>query len=118
MVDYFTKFEYQNQLPVNNNIFQRLAIAALLLLSFQNSFTQCMYYPVSVEQRVSKASYIVLGKVTDKHTYIDKTTGNVNTLNKLTINAWLKNYNDVNEVYVITLGGVYLVNREFKKVKQ
>ncbi len=92
---------------MNNNILLRLFMAVFLLVSFQNSFTQCMYYPVSVEQRVSNAKYIVLGKVTDKHTYIDKTTGNVNTLNKLTINAWLKNFSNVNEVYVITLGGVY-----------
>ncbi len=92
---------------MNNNITHRLVIAAFLLVSFQNSFAQCMYYPVSVEQRVSNAKYIVLGKVTDKHTYIDKKTGNVNTLNKLEVNAWLKNYNDVKEVYVITLGGIY-----------
>ena len=92
---------------MNNNIIHRLVIAAFLVASFQNSFAQCMYYPVSVEQRVSNAKYIVLGKVTDKHTYIDKKTGNVNTLNKLEVNAWLKNYSDVKEVYVITLGGIY-----------
>jgi Matrixin len=91
---------------VSKNIPLRL-LAAFLLLSFQNLFAQCMYYPVSMEQRVVNAKYIVLGKVTEKHTYIDKTTGNVNTLNKLTINAWLKNYSDLKEVYVITLGGVY-----------
>lgn len=92
---------------MNNNIIYRLVIAAFLLISFQNSFAQCMYYSVSVEQRVSRAQYIVLGKVTDKHTYIDKTTGNVNTLNKLQVTAWLKNYSNQSEVYVITLGGIY-----------
>jgi hypothetical protein len=91
---------------VSKNIPLQL-LAAFLLLSFQNLFAQCMYYPVSMEQRVASAKYIVLGKVTAKHTYIDKTTGNVNTLNKLAINAWLKNYSDLKEVYVITLGGIY-----------
>ncbi len=67
-----------------------------------------MYYPVSLEQRVNNAGYIVLGQVVEKHTYVDNSTGNVNTLNKLKINAWLKNHSTIETVYVITLGGVYV----------
>ncbi|OSZ80655.1 hypothetical protein CAP36_05220 [Chitinophagaceae bacterium IBVUCB2] len=66
-----------------------------------------MYYPVSLEQRVSNAGYIVLGQVVEKHTYVDQATGNINTLNKLKVNAWLKNHSAVETLYVITLGGVY-----------
>jgi hypothetical protein len=85
----------------------RVLIVFLLAISFQNLFAQCMYYPVTVEQRVSKAQYIVLAKITEKHTYIDQATGHVNTLNKLSVNAWLKNYSDTKEIYIITLGGIY-----------
>ena len=87
------------------------ALPALFILFFAASApeaaSQCAYYPVSMEQRVSGAEYIVLGKVTEKHTYVDGTTGNVNTLNKLQVNAWLKNHSSAETVYVITLGGVY-----------
>lgn len=79
----------------------------LLILSVQRMAAQCGYYPVSLEQRVSQSAYIVLGKITEQHTYIDQQTGNVNTLNKLEVSAWLKNYSAVENVYVITLGGVY-----------
>lgn len=66
-----------------------------------------MFYPISLEHRVNNAAYIVLGKVVDKHTYIDKATGNINTLNKLKVNAWLKSHSPEETLYVITLGGVY-----------
>ena len=85
----------------------RLLMGFVSTLCFSNLFAQCMYYPIPVEQRVSKARYIVLAKVTEKHTYIEPKTGNVNTLNKLSVNAWLKNYNGAEEIYVITLGGIY-----------
>ena len=68
-------------------------LIVLFLAGFANkAAAQCNYYPVSIEQRVSASKYIVLGKVVEKTTYIDITTGNVNTLNKLQVNAWLKNY--------------------------
>src|SRR6185436_3852236 len=73
----------------------------------QDISAQCTYYPISIEQRVNSSKYIVLGKVIEKHTYVDQATGGVNTLNKLQVNAWLKNYSNVETVYVITLGGVY-----------
>jgi hypothetical protein len=69
--------------------------------------SQCAIFPVSFEQRVSNAAFIVQGKVTSQHTYLDAKTGNVNTLNELQINAWLKNYRAAEKVYVITIGGVF-----------
>ena len=82
-------------------------IILFIVASVQEVTAQCAYYPVSLEQRVAASKYIVLGKVTEKHTYVDQVTGNVNTLNKLQVNAWLKNHSSVETVYVITLGGVY-----------
>lgn len=81
----------------------------LFFLLFQNQslFSQCMVYPVALEQRISNSKFIVQGKVIDKHTYIDASNGNVNTLNKFRVNAWLKNYSSIGEIYIITLGGVY-----------
>src|SRR5262245_23102406 len=82
------------------------ALFFLLLTSFIAS-AQCVYYPISLDQKVNKSAYIVLGKVIDQHTYIDNATGNINTLNKLEVTAWLKNHSAIETVYVITLGGVY-----------
>jgi hypothetical protein len=87
--------------------FLSLFLFFVLFASVNTALAQCSYYPVSMEQRVSQAKYIVLGKVVEKQTYVDNTTGNVNTRNKLQVNAWLKNHSDVESVFVITLGGVY-----------
>lgn len=67
---------------------------------------QCMTYPVPLEQRVSKAQHIVMGKVIDQQSYIDEATGNIYTSNKIKVTAWLKNHLPTDEVYVITVGGV------------
>jgi hypothetical protein len=78
-----------------------------LLISPLLTTAQCVLYPISLQQKVNSSAYIVLGKVTDQHTYIDNLTGNVNTLNKLEVTAWLKNHSSIQTVYVITSGGVY-----------
>ena len=88
-------------------------IAFLLLSVSGNALGQCMVSPVSLTQRVNQSAYIIQGKVTEQRCYIDATTGSVNTLNKISVNAWLKNYQNRNEVYLITLGGV-LGNRATK----
>jgi hypothetical protein len=77
-----------------------------IVISFKG-ISQCAIFPVSFEQRVSNAAFIVQGKVTLQHTYLDTKTGSVNTLNELQINAWLKNYRAEEKVYVITIGGVF-----------
>jgi len=84
-----------------------LIVVALLYCSISSSFSQCLYYSVSLQQRVSNASYIVLARVVGKESYIDETTGNIQTLNHLQITAWLKNRQQTTNLYVITLGGVY-----------
>jgi hypothetical protein len=90
------------------NLYLLPVFVVFFLAAFANeAAAQCSYYPISIDQRVSSSKYIVLGKVIEKTTYIDITTGNVNTLNKLQVNAWLKNYSAIETVYVITLGGVY-----------
>lgn len=77
------------------------------ITSFKKVSAQCMTYPVNFEHRVSKATYIVQGKVTGKHSYTDASTGNINTLNRVKVAAWLKNHNPAEEIFVITSGGVY-----------
>jgi hypothetical protein len=86
-----------------------VAYAALFLWAiFQTliSAGQCVIYPVSIEQRVARSSGIAQGKVIEKHTYLDQ-SGNVYTLNKVKINAWLKNHSTADEIQVITAGGIY-----------
>lgn len=86
-----------------------VAFAALLTCIFFQPFTsfgQCLIYPVSFEQRVSRSASIVQGKVTEKHTYLDE-SGNVYTRNTIKVNAWLKGHTSKDEIQVITYGGVY-----------
>jgi hypothetical protein len=85
----------------------RIFFLLILLITANQALSQCMSYPVPFEQRVSKAAYIVQGKVVEQHCYIDPATGFVNTLNKFRVAAWLKNYRTDKDVYIITLGGVY-----------
>ena len=84
-----------------------LFLSSLFNIAAKETIAQCTYRPVSLSERVNNAKYIVLGKVTDKETYIDQSTGNVNTLNKLEVKAWLKNQSAVQIVYIITLAGVH-----------
>jgi hypothetical protein len=69
------------------------------------SIAQCLSYPVSLNERVNNATSILLGKVIAQHCYNDK-DGNIFTLNKVEIDAWIKNHRSESEVYVITMGGV------------
>jgi hypothetical protein len=85
----------------------------LILLFEKQSFSQCSGYAVSLEQRVNNSAYIIKGTVVNQHCYIDANTGSVNTLNKIRISAWLKNYQPREEIYLTTLGGV-LGNRATK----
>lgn len=79
----------------------------IFLIGFaQFAWCQCLYYPVSLEQRVTNARYIALGTITSKESYVDATTGNIQTLNRLQITAWLKNKQQTSELYVITPGGI------------
>jgi len=82
-------------------------VTLLCFADCNKSSGQCMVQPVSLAQRVSHSAYIVQGTVSSQHTYIDETTGSVNTLNKIRINFWLKNYQPREEIYLITHGGVF-----------
>ena len=84
----------------------RLFLLLLLCIPVNKIMSQCSSYPVPFEQRISQSVFVVLGKVIDKHCYIDAATGSVNTLNKFRVAAWLKNYQMVEDIYIITLGGV------------
>jgi hypothetical protein len=64
-----------------------------------------MSYPVPLQERISNAQSILLGSVVSQHCYADE-RGNIYTLNKVEVDAWIKNHNAATEVYVITLGGV------------
>jgi hypothetical protein len=77
-----------------------------ILFAFQTAVAQCTIVPLSLEQRISKSGSVIIGLVTEQHTYRAAGTGNINTLNKIRVNAWLKNYTATNELYVITEGGV------------
>ncbi|MCE3281702.1 MAG: hypothetical protein K0Q66_439 [Chitinophagaceae bacterium] len=48
---------------------------------------------------------MVFGKVINQHCYKDG-QGNINTINTISVDAWIKNGQRANELYVITVGGV------------
>ena len=77
----------------------------LTLLCGQSAHAQCSSIPVSLQQRIEKASHIVLGKLSAQHCY-DDTDGNIYTLNIMDVRAYLKNNTGQKQVAVITLGGV------------
>jgi hypothetical protein len=83
----------------------------LIALSFSYSipplFSQCLMVPVSLQERVSSSDVVVAGVVTEKESFIDSNTMQVYTVNKISVNAWLKNQRALPTVYVITEGGVY-----------
>ena len=86
----------------------RLLLIALLF-SFSNSqlFSQCMMVPVSLQERVNSSDVVISGVVTEKESFIDSSTMQVYTVNKISVNAWLKNQRALPTVYVITEGGIY-----------
>jgi len=80
-------------------------IAANLTAFTVKSTAQCMSYPVSFTERVNNAQSLLLGNVIIQHCYKDA-KGNIYTLNKVAVDAWIKNQTTSDEVYVITLGGI------------
>ena len=80
---------------------------SLFVLFSCSAYSQCMMYPVSLQERVSNAEAVVLGTVVEKESFIDSSTMQVFTLNKVAVTAWLKNQQSAASVYVITNGGVY-----------
>ena len=75
------------------------------LCAVHTSYAQCSTIPVALAERVSKAKYVVIGEITEQHTYEDQ-DGNIYTLNKAAVHAWVKNHQVQPFVYVITYGGV------------
>ncbi len=86
---------------------KNLILSAIACVFFNSLFSQCMNYPVSLQERVSNSASVILGKVIHKETYIDDATNSVYTLNKVNVTAWFKNHQLTEDVYIITPGGVY-----------
>jgi hypothetical protein len=84
-----------------------LLIALSFFYSVPQLFSQCLMVPVSLQERVASADVVITGVVTEKETFLDSTTMQVYTINKISVNAWLKNQRALPTVYVITEGGVY-----------
>lgn len=84
-----------------------LSLVFFLLFFSGTVFSQCMMYPVSLQERVTNSGSVILGTVVEKETFLDSSTMQVLTLNKISVTAWLKNQQTANSVYVITNGGVY-----------
>ena len=84
-----------------------LLIAFSFACSIPQLSSQCLMVPVSLQERVSSSDVVISGVVTEKESFIDSNTMQVYTVNKISVNAWLKNSRALPTVYVITEGGVY-----------
>lgn len=93
------------KLPQSKQIAISLVIIGCFLLP-AFSFAQCMFRPIGMSEKIDKSAFAVLGKVSEQHSYMDN-NGNIYTLNKIDITAWLKNHRaNTKDMYVITTGGV------------
>jgi hypothetical protein len=88
-----------------NYTFTRIIAFLAIVLLPSLAFSQCMIYPVSLDERVNSSSSILLGRVADQHCYADA-KGNIYTSNKIEVRAWLKGNTSTSVVHVITLGGI------------
>jgi hypothetical protein len=78
----------------------------LILFHFSKVDSQCMSYPVSLEERVLNSHSIVLAFPVDAWCYMDSTTGIIYTMNKMEVIAYLKNPSSHIYTYLITKGGI------------
>ncbi len=90
-----------------NPTLRLVSLFTAFLLLTGTAFTQCVFYPVSLSERINHSQNIVLGTVTEKESFLDSSTMQVFTLNTIAVTAWLKNPQTNTVVYVITNGGVY-----------
>lgn len=88
---------------------QKLLVPVLAVFLFLCPFlvkSQCMIYPVDLEEREADASYIVLGKLVDQESYWDAEHQSIYTLNVIEVTAWLKGRQAQSQIGVITNGGI------------
>ncbi len=89
------------------NRFTYLAIATICTLLFPKYLhPQCMMVPLPLEQRVAEASAIALAKPLLAHTYLDD-DGNIYTLWRMEVRAWLKGARLDEQIALLTYGGVH-----------
>jgi hypothetical protein len=78
----------------------------LFVLILQTSTMMAQVRAISLEDRIVHSQYIVIGKVTDKHGFWDKTNERLNTLNNISIKALFKGNYQQSTLGFITEGGV------------
>lgn len=76
-----------------------------LFVSIGNTFSQCMLYPVSLENRVNSGALIIEGKVIAKQSFWNEAHNYIYTSNKIQINQVLKGSINATFIEVITDGG-------------
>ena len=84
----------------------RYFLLILFCFSFFQLSAQCMYHPITLEERVQNAKEIVSGKITSSHSYWDFEHKNIYTLYRFKVNAWFKGTRRDQEIGVISMGGI------------
>ena len=69
------------------------------------TFSQCLMQSISLKNRITKASFAIIGTVTGANSYKDG-NGNIYTRSTIAIKVWAKNYVAQNTLQVITPGGM------------
>jgi hypothetical protein len=85
--------------------FQNWLYASLLIFLFSNpALSQII--PVSLDSRIIESETIAKVKLIDKTAYWNEARTNIYTLNKFQVKAYLKGHQSVEEISIITMGGV------------
>src|SRR3954470_8672053 len=84
----------------------KLTLFCLCTIYTHMVYAQCTTIPIPLKDRITNATYILIGEITEQHSYEDK-NANIYTLNKVAVHAWAKHNQVQPHVYVITYGGVF-----------
>ena len=106
--------QYISYLPHKFGISGAIILLVFIFLLPRFSFSQCMTYPVSIEERISHSQIIVLGKLVQKHSYWDSEMKNIYTLNVINVSGFFKGNNGSTQIGIITPGGVVGNRAEIK----
>lgn len=81
------------------------ALFLLLGISTGNIFSQCMLYPVSLENRINNSSLVIQGKVIAQKSFWNEARNYIYTSNQIQVNQTIKGNCSSSIIEIITDGG-------------
>lgn len=78
----------------------------LMLLSTGTAISQCLIQKIPLTERMQNAELVVEGKVTDRYSFDEKTTGKIYTANEIEVTRVFKGTPESSTITIFTPGGV------------